>query len=107
MSGGNCVDVLTAFRKELNSLDEEIVRLLGRRYEICRAVAHHKREHGIPMMQPGRVNEVKERCARMAGDHNVDPDFARRLFGMIIDEACRMEDEIIDEPRARSAAPGT
>ena len=100
------MDVLMAFRKELNSLDEQIIRLLGRRYEICRAVAQHKRENGIPMMQPGRVAEVKERCARMASEHDVDPDFARRLYGLIIDEACRMEDAIIDGPRVRSAAPG-
>jgi hypothetical protein len=36
----------------------------------------------------------------------VDPDFARRLYALIIDAACRMEDAIIDGPRTRSAAPG-
>ena len=50
------------------------------------------------MMQPGRVAEVKERCAQMAREHGIDPDFARQLYGLIIDEACRMEDEIIDDP---------
>jgi chorismate mutase len=106
MTGGQGVDTLTALRQQLNSLDEQIVRLLGRRYEICRAAARHKRENGIPMMQPGRVAEVKERCARMAGEHEVDPGFVRRLFGMIIDEACRMEDEIIEKPRTSTAASG-
>lgn len=98
-------DTLTLFRQQLNALDEEIVRLLARRFQVCRAVAHHKRDHGIPMMQPGRVAEVKERCARMAGDLGVDPEFARRLYGVIIDEACRMEDAIIDESFDRVAAP--
>lgn len=100
------MDTLMALRQQLNSLDEQLVRLLGRRYEICRAAARHKREHGIPMMQPSRVAEVKERCARMAGEHDVDPDFVRRLYGMIIDEACRMESEIIDRPCGGAAAPG-
>jgi chorismate mutase len=99
------MDKLAGFRGELNAVDAEIVRLLGRRYGICRAVAHYKREHGIPMMQPGRVAEVKERCAQMAREHGMDPDFARRLYGMIIDEACRMEDEIIDDPVVRLASP--
>lgn len=105
MSAATPMDALAIFRQQLNSLDEEIVRLLARRFQVCRAVAHHKRDHGIPMMQPGRVAEVKERCARMAGDLGMDPEFARRLFGMIIDEACRMEDEIIDERPTRTAAP--
>ena len=30
----------------------ELARLLGERFEICREVAVHKSEHGIPMMQP-------------------------------------------------------
>jgi hypothetical protein len=42
----------------------------------------------------------------MACEHDVDPDFARRLYALIIDAACRMEDAIIDGPRTRSAAPG-
>jgi chorismate mutase len=99
-------EALLAFRGDINALDEQIVRLLGRRYEICREVAHFKREHGIPMMQPSRVAEVKERCARMAAEHNIDPDFARRLYGLIIDEACRMEDDIIDGTQLQSAATG-
>ena len=105
MSAAAPMDALALFRQQLNSLDEEIVRLLARRFQVCRAVAHHKHEHGIPMMQPGRVTEVKERCARMASELGMDPEFARRLYGLIIDEACRMEDEIIDEPSARVAAP--
>jgi chorismate mutase len=99
------MDKLAGFRSELNAVDAEIVRLLGRRYGICRAVALYKREHGIPMMQPGRVAEVKERCAQMAREHGMDPEFARRLYGMIIDEACRLEDDIIDDPEVRLASP--
>jgi chorismate mutase-like protein len=106
MTVGSDIDTLAALRQQLNSLDEQIVRLLGRRFEICRAAARYKREHGIPMMQPGRVAEVKERCARIAGENAVDADFMRRLFSMIIDEACRMEDEIIDKPRSSAAVPG-
>jgi 4-amino-4-deoxychorismate mutase len=97
------MDPIMDFRRELNSVDEQIMQLLGRRYEICRAVGEYKREHNVPMMQPARVTEVKERCARMASQHNISPDFARRLFGMIIEEACRLEDEIIE--RAGGRAP--
>jgi 4-amino-4-deoxychorismate mutase len=90
------MDELSAFRSQLNQLDDEIIRLLGRRFDICRAVAEYKRAKGIPMMQPARVAEVKERCAELAVARNVSPEFSRRLYGLIIDEACRLEDAIID-----------
>jgi chorismate mutase len=99
------MDKMAGFRSELNAVDAEIVRLLGQRYGICRAVAHYKRQNGIPMMQPGRVAEVKERCAQLARENGIDPDFARRLYGMIIDEACRLEDEIIEDAGLRLASP--
>jgi 4-amino-4-deoxychorismate mutase len=87
---------LEGFRAQLNVIDEEWVRLLGERIQICRDVAHYKREHGIPMMQSARVEAVKERCASLAVNHNIDPDFVRNLYAMIIRETCRIENEIID-----------
>jgi chorismate mutase-like protein len=97
--------MMEALRQQLNSLDDWIIRLLGRRFETCCAIGRYKREHGIPMMQPARVAEVKERCARIAIEHGVDPDFARRLYCMIIDEACRLEDEIMEREREMQSEP--
>ena len=94
------MDALKQFRSELNQIDEQLVKLLGKRFDICGQVALFKRENGIPMMQPARVAEVKERSAQFAASNGVDPGFARALFGTIIDEACRLEDEIIDTGHA-------
>ncbi len=87
---------LAEFRAQLNALDKQLVELLGERIAICRDVARFKRERGIAMMQSARVDEVKERCAALAAQNDVDPDFARRLYSLIIDETCRVESEIID-----------
>src|SRR5688572_25750144 len=100
------METLLQYRSKLNALDEELLQLIGKRLGICRAVAQHKREHRIPMMQPGRVAEVKERCAQLAPLYDVDPEFARRLFAAIIDEACRLEDLIIDGVPAARASSG-
>ena len=51
----------------------------------------------IAMMQPKRVDEVKDRCAKLGADYGLDGDFVRSLYTVIIDEACRLEDIIIDE----------
>jgi len=93
---------LAKYRVALNSIDEQIIKLLGERYGICRYVAEYKRDNQIPMMQSGRVEEVKNRCAELAINHMVNPDFVRELYTAIIDEACRLEDEIIDAPEVES-----
>lgn len=87
---------LDKYRETINTLDGELMKLLARRLEVCRAVAHFKKSEGIPMMQPARVEQVKERAATMAQQLGLSSEFARDLYDRIIREACRLEDEIID-----------
>ena len=87
---------LDEFRHQIDDLDRQLVDLVGRRYEICRQVAELKRTQGIPMMQSGRVEQVKARVAELGARRGVNPDLLRQLYALIIGEACRLEDEIID-----------
>jgi chorismate mutase len=91
---------LAPFRARLDFLDGEILRLLGDRFEICRQVAYHKREHDIPMMQPQRVIEVRERYLQRGAEAKLPPDFAAALFELLIAATCKMEDELIAQPSA-------
>jgi len=91
---------LAPFRARLDFLDGEILRLLGERFEVCRQVAHHKREHDIPMMQPGRVAEVRERYLRRGAEASLPGDFGAALFELLIGATCKMEDELIAQPAA-------
>jgi 4-hydroxyphenylpyruvate dioxygenase-like putative hemolysin len=59
-------------------------------------VAAHKRTHGVPVMQPTRVGVVRERARRFGVEHGIDPGFLTGLFDQIIDEACFIQDQIIE-----------
>jgi 4-amino-4-deoxychorismate mutase len=98
------VSGLEPFRRRLDELDEEIVRLLGERFEVCRRVALHKREHDIPMMQPERVVAVRERYLRRGAQRGLPADFTAELFELLIAATCKMEDELIDAPEEPAAA---
>jgi chorismate mutase len=96
---------LAPFRTRLDFLDGEILRLLGERFEVCRQVAYHKREHDIPMMQPQRVVEVRDRYLQRGAEANLPPDFAAALFELLIGATCKLEDELIAQPS--TAGDGT
>jgi chorismate mutase len=91
---------LEPFRARLDFLDEEIARLLGERFEVCRRVAYHKREHDIPMMQPARVIEVRERYLARGAEADLPGDFTAALFELLIGATCKMEDELIAAPNS-------
>jgi 4-amino-4-deoxychorismate mutase len=90
------VNGLERFRRRLDELDEEIVHALGARFEVCREIALHKRTHGIPMMQAGRVAEVRERYLVRGSELKLPVDFTAGLFDLLIGATCRMEDELIE-----------
>jgi chorismate mutase len=91
---------LGQFRERLDPIDEEIARLLGERFQICREVARYKSEHGIPMMQPARVEEVRSRYLARGADANLPADFTGDLFELLIGATCKLEDELMEGSEA-------
>ncbi len=91
---------LDPHRRRLDDLDERIVGLLGERFEVCREIARYKAEHQIPMMQPGRVQEVRARYAERGRQAGLPDGFASSLFDVLIAATCAMEDELMGNDTA-------
>jgi chorismate mutase len=93
---GTDADVLEALRAELDRIDAELLDALNARVAVCCRIADHKRERGLPMMQPHRIDVVHRRAARYAEATGLDAGFVKALYDLIIAETCRVEDLIID-----------
>ena len=87
---------LEPFRRRLDEIDDEIAKLFGERLQICREVAVYKSEHGIPMMQPERVAEVRARYLARGADAELPADFTAELFELLIGATCKLEDELME-----------
>ena len=97
---------LQPFRDRLDVIDDEIARLLGERFQICREVAVYKSEHEIPMMQPNRVEIVRQRYLDRGSQAQLPADFTGSLFDLLIAATCREEDELMAELERDDGAPG-
>jgi chorismate mutase-like protein len=86
---------LEPYRRRLDGLDDQIARLLGERFEVCREIARYKREHEIPMMQPHRVEAVRERYLARGEEANLPAEFSAGLFELLIAATCKEEDELM------------
>ncbi|HUB98868.1 MAG TPA: chorismate mutase [Solirubrobacterales bacterium] len=88
---------LEPFRRRLDVIDDEIARLLGERFQICREVAVYKSENEIPMMQPDRVAIVRARYLERGVEADLPAEFSADLFDLLIAATCKAEDELMDE----------
>lgn len=93
---------LEPHRRRLDRLDDEIARLLGERFEVCREIARYKRANGIPMMQPHRVVAVRERYLARGEEAQLPAQFSADLFELLIAATCKEEDELIGAPETAS-----
>lgn len=86
---------LEPYRRRLDGLDNEIARLLGERFEVCREIARYKLAHDIPMMQPHRVDAVRARYLARGAEAKLPEEFTGELFELLIAATCKEEDELM------------
>lgn len=98
---------LAELRGKIDRIDDEIVDLLGRRFDLLHDVAAHKRLRDIPVVIPARIAEVVERCVARGRRHGLDAQMLRDVYHRIIDEACRVESRaMVEQPRRSMPAAG-
>ncbi|SNS19522.1 chorismate mutase [Rhodococcoides kyotonense] len=98
---------LSSLRSELDAIDVRLMDAIKDRLEVCARVAHVKRTFDIPMMQPGRVGVVQERAREFARANDLSEEFLVSVYSVLIAEACRVEDAIIDAEDAGTETVGT
>jgi chorismate mutase-like protein len=86
---------LEHLRAHLDALDRILLDTVRDRIRCCIRIAGVKRRDGVPMMQPHRIEIVQRRAADYAAEHGIDAAFLHRLYELIIDETCRVEDLVI------------
>lgn len=91
---------LVRLRAQLDALDRVLLDTVRDRIHCCVRIADVKRRHGVAMMQPHRIAFVQQRAAAYAAEHGVDARFLQRLYDLIIDETCRVEDVVIADADA-------
>lgn len=86
---------LKPFREQIDILDKEIMALFGKRFSVVSQVAGLKAKQNIPTYLPGRVEEVKDNCEKLALEHGLDPAVFRVVYTILINHACDIEEKLI------------
>jgi monofunctional chorismate mutase len=74
---------LSDYRKELDSIDAQMLELFKQRMNTVRGVAEYKKENKLPVLQQGREREILAAAAAGAGEEL--EDYARTFFATLMD----------------------
>ena len=78
------------WRNEIDSIDEQLVKLLNERSKCAIELGRLKRELGLAIYSPEREKEVIQHVT-LVNKGPLDADAIRRLFERIIDESRSIE----------------
>lgn len=85
------MDILDYFRQQIDTIDEEIIYLLSRRFEIVRQIWIIKKENNIQLLQKDRWEKVMNNLMKEADDKWVNKEFVKAIWEEIHKEALRLE----------------
>ena len=82
---------LAPLRKEIDTVDHEMLTLLARRMELSRQIAAVKHEQGIAVYQSKRWDAVMNDRLRLAHEMGLDENFTKELLEKIHAESVRIQ----------------
>ena len=79
------------YRDKIDLVDREIVNLLTERFEIARDIAELKKNIDIDVFDKKREEEIFAKLKDWAKELNLDEDFLRKIFELIIKESRKIQ----------------
>lgn len=88
---------ISALRKQIDDLDNQLMELLSRRMRVCREIGHYKKEHNMTVLQTSRYNEILNKRGAQGSLCGMDPNFIKTIFEAVHEESVRQQIEIINQ----------
>jgi chorismate mutase len=79
------------FRRELDFIDRELLRLLEKRFRICREIGLYKKKNGILVEDLSREKQIISEKIKIT---RISPLFVRDLFELLFKESKKLQEEI-------------
>ena len=86
---------LEDLRRDIDRVDEVLVRLLNERARCVCEIGELKKAAGLEIYQPDREKDVLKHVRDLASEGPLGPEAIARLFERIIDEARRLERRVV------------
>ena len=84
---------LNEIRKEINSIDEQLVKLFVQRMNCSKDVAEYKKANGVPILNEGREKEILDRVYAQGGEYGA---YTKQLFAEIMAISRDLQESILN-----------
>ncbi|UCE15640.1 MAG: chorismate mutase [Candidatus Bathyarchaeota archaeon] len=86
------MEKISSLRKKIDEIDDQILRFLKERVDVCENIGLIKQEQGIPVKDSQRESEQYTRIARIASKLGLNPQEVRAVYQEIIAMSIRAQE---------------
>jgi chorismate mutase len=88
---------IVELRKQIDTIDNEIMEVLAKRMRVCREIGQYKKEHNMTIVQTSRYNEILEKRGAQGSLCGMAEEFVKTVYSAIHEESVRQQMEIINK----------
>ena len=88
----NDKDTMTYYRAQIDTLDKQIIDLLGQRMAAARAIGIYKTNHKMQVVQSARFEEVLNNAIKRGDQRRLSEEFIRALYNDIHRESVHQQE---------------
>lgn len=85
---------LESWRANIDELDEELLTLLAKRMAVSRKIGNYKKEHGMPVLQSGRYNQLLSNRSKVGNKLELSEEFVNHIMKTIHEESVKIQLEL-------------
>lgn len=85
---------LIGLRKNIDKIDEQIIKLFGDRFKITERVGIYKRDNNLKSKDPIREQEQIKQIQTWAQMYHVDADFIEKIFHLTVEVVIQNHNKI-------------
>lgn len=82
---------LDDLRKEIDEIDQEILKILVRRVDVVKQIGELKNEQNMPIVDEERKEKILEAITQRAKIFRLSEEFVKKLFKEIHDHAVELQ----------------
>jgi chorismate mutase len=88
---------LRKYRRQIDTLDQKLVELLGKRMQIVQSIGQIKKERNVAVLQNQRWMEILNQMLQQGKTHQLSEGFINQLFKAIHQESISQQEKMMKE----------
>ena len=87
--------ILNKYRIQIDNLDDNIIELISKRFEIIKQVAKIKKQHKISAYLQDRIDQVMNRNIENAINSGINIELIKSFYKDLINRSIKLEEELL------------